>query len=101
MYRSIRSGFLLILGLQNSWEALAARFKIAGAVSGINAAVVGLLIAALYSPVFTSAVQRPADMALVLVGYLLLARVKLPIFWLVVMFAVAGVFMGNVLPSPE
>ncbi|WP_420597705.1 chromate efflux transporter, partial [Neptuniibacter sp.] len=45
-------GFLLVLGLQGSWESLAHRPKVTGAVWGINAAVVGLLLSALYQPVF-------------------------------------------------
>lgn len=88
-------GFLLVLSLQNAWEALAARPQVAAAVGGINAAVVGLLVAALYSPVFVSAVQRPLDMALVLTGYVLLARVKVSVFWLVVFFAGMGVLVAG------
>ncbi|MEZ5534005.1 MAG: chromate efflux transporter [Thiolinea sp.] len=83
-------GFLLILALQGAWEALAARPSVTGAISGLNAAVVGLLMAALYYPVFSNAVAVPADMALVLGGYMLLTRLKLPVVWLVVLFAVAG-----------
>jgi len=82
-------GFMLVLGLQKAWESLAERPKVAGAIWGINAAVVGLLLSALYSPVFVSAVKEPLDMALVIVGFLLL-RQKLPIVALVAGFAVAG-----------
>ena len=52
--------------------------------------MVGLLIAALYDPVFTSAVGSGLDMALVIVGFALLKVVKLPIVALVSFFIVAG-----------
>lgn len=83
-------GFLLVLALQGAWEALAARPRIAGAVWGINAAVVGLILATLYRPVFTSAVLAPLDFALVLLGFFLLRVAQVPILWLVLGFAAAG-----------
>ena len=58
------------------------------ALTGINAAVVGLLLAALYTPVWTSAIQKPADFAVGLAAFLLLAFWKVPP-WLVVMFGAA------------
>ncbi len=87
-------GFLLLLGLQARWQALAARPAIAGAVSGINAVVVGLLLSALYDPVFVSAVLAPADMAAVLGGFLLLSVWRLPVAWLVPAFAAVGVLLA-------
>ncbi|WP_425402013.1 chromate transporter [Hahella ganghwensis] len=86
-------GFLLVVGLYGAWEKLATRPKVAGAVMGINAAVVGLLLAALYAPVFVSAVKGPMDMALVILGFFLLHRVKVPIVALVAGFALIGVFL--------
>jgi len=83
-------GFLLGLALQGAWELLAARPRIAGAVWGINAAVVGLILATLYRPVFLSAVLAPRDFALVLLGFFLLRGVQVPILWLVLGFAAAG-----------
>ena len=56
---------------------------------GINAAVVGLLAAALYTPVWTSAILRPADFALALAAFGLLMFWKLPP-WLVVILAAVG-----------
>lgn len=73
-------GFLLVLSLQGAWESLAEKPRIAGAVWGINAAVVGLLLSALYQPVFLSAVGSGTDMALVLLGFFILQRFK-PLFW--------------------
>ena len=56
---------------------------------GVNAAVVGLLLAALYNPVWTSAVTAPEDFALALALFLLLAIWKLPP-WIVVGLAALG-----------
>jgi len=59
------------------------------ALNGINAAVVGLLLAALYNPVWRSAVATPVDFALVVAAFLLLAAWKMPP-WLVVILCAAG-----------
>jgi len=83
-------GFLLVLALQGAWESLAARPRIGGAVWGINAAVVGLIFATLYQPVFLSAVLAPVDFAAVLLGFYLLRMVRAPILLLVAGFAVTG-----------
>jgi chromate transporter len=56
----------------------------------VNAAVVGLLLAALYQPVFTSAVIMPLDMALVIIGFSLLKVFKPSLVWLVIGFAAMG-----------
>lgn len=87
-------GFLLLLGVLKNWQSLAQKPMISGAVSGVNAAVVGLLISALYQPVFTSAVYQPLDFALILVGFYLLKQLKLPIIWMVIFFMTAGVISG-------
>lgn len=83
-------GFLLVLSLQGAWESLATRPKVAGAVWGINAAVVGLLLSALYQPVFVSGVSSGQDMALVVIGFFVLQKFKPPILLLVTAFALAG-----------
>ncbi|TCN88835.1 chromate efflux transporter [Shewanella fodinae] len=82
-------GFLLVLTFNQSWQALQQRPTVAAAVAGINAAVVGLLLSALYQPVFISAVQQPWQMALVLVGMLLLRLWKLHIIYLIFGFIAA------------
>ncbi|MCF2856681.1 chromate efflux transporter [Pseudoalteromonas sp. SMS1] len=87
-------GFLLLLAVLKNWQALAQKPRIAGALSGVNAAVVGLLVAALYQPVFISAVIQPMDIALVLAGFFLMKQLKLPIIWLVLTFMLAGLGMG-------
>jgi chromate transporter len=65
-------GFLLIAGVLPLWRAVAARPLAACAIAGVNAAVVGLLGAALYDPVWTSAVRGPLDVAIALIGFMLL-----------------------------
>ena len=66
-------GFLLIGGMLPLWHALTRHPLAASAVAGVNAAVVGLLGAALYNPVWTSAVRNPSDVAIALVGFAFLA----------------------------
>jgi chromate transporter len=88
-------GFLLVISLQGAWESLASKPKIAGATWGINAAVVGLLLAALYQPVFISAVSTPIEMALVILGFFALRTMSIPIVMLVIGFGITGL----VLPS--
>lgn len=84
-------GFLLLLGVLKNWQSLAQKPAISGVVNGVNAAVVGLLISALYQPVFTSAVHAPIDMAMVLIGFFLLKQLKVPILALVLFYIVAGI----------
>ncbi len=87
-------GFLILLGVLKNWQQLAAKPAISGAVSGVNAAVVGLLLAALYQPVFTSAVVTPVDMALVITGFYLVNRLKVSILWMILFFVGAGFISG-------
>ncbi|MEV3842612.1 chromate efflux transporter [Aeromonas veronii] len=72
-------GFLLLWAVGPCWQQWLARPRLAGAVTGINAAVVGLLLAALYQPVWQSAVLAPTDLALPAIGFYLLRVLKLPI----------------------
>ena len=81
--------FLLIVGTLPFWDTLRARADFQGALRGINAAVVGLLLAALYQPVWTSAIRGPRDLALALGAFGLLAFARAPA-WLVVVFTAAG-----------
>ena len=60
--------FLLVFGALPFWERLRRNLRMQAALLGINAAVVGLLLAALYQPVWTSAILTPADFALALVA---------------------------------
>lgn len=82
-------GFLILVGALPFWEALRSRSAVQAAMRGANAAVVGLLGAALYSPVWTSAIRDPRDFALALTGFILLAVWKAPP-WAVVVLSAAG-----------
>lgn len=75
--------FLLVFGALPFWEMLRTRESIQRALLGINAAVVGILVAALYTPVWTSAIHRPADFALGLAAFGLLVFWRVPP-WIVV-----------------
>ncbi|MGL4250755.1 MAG: chromate efflux transporter [Aeromonas sp.] len=81
-------GFLLLWAVGPVWQQWLARPRLAGAVTGINAAVVGLLLAALYQPVWQSTVLAPTDLALAAIGFYLLRVVKAPVL------ALAGLLMG-------
>ncbi|MBE8717520.1 chromate efflux transporter [Cellvibrio polysaccharolyticus] len=76
--------FLLIVGVLPFWQQLRANARMQAALCGANAAVVGLLLAALYQPVWTSAIQGPQDIALAAAALAALMIGKLP-SWLVVM----------------
>lgn len=64
--------FLLVAGALPFWESLRQRDGIQRAMAGVNAAVVGILGAALYDPVWSSAIHSTDDMALALAAYGLL-----------------------------
>lgn len=82
--------FLLIVGGLPLWNLLRTQPSFQAALRGINAAVVGLLLAALYQPVWTSAMHAPADFALGLADFLLLVFWKWPPWLVVVASALAG-----------
>jgi len=86
-------GFLLVIAFHDSWQSLNSHPRIAAAIQGISAAVVGLLLAALYQPVFSSAVSSGTDFALVLAGLVLLRGLKLNIMLLVGFFIATGTFL--------
>ncbi len=86
--------FLLVFAALPHWDALRRMAGMRAALNGINAAVVGILLAALYHPVFTSAVHGPADFGLALAGFALLAWWKLPPLWVVLLCALGGGAMG-------
>lgn len=76
--------FLLVVGALPFWEHLRRNLRTQAALLGINAAVVGLLLAALYQPVWTSAIHGPQDFGLALVALVALMFWKLPP-WMVVL----------------
>lgn len=85
--------FLLVIGALPFWDQLRNHPKITGAIMGINAAVIGILIAALYSPIWTSSILEVKDFALAVVLFSMLTYWKLPP-WIVV---VTGAVLGLVL----
>ena len=82
--------FLLVIGMLPFWEALRRFGAAQAAMAGINAAVVGLLLAALYDPVWTGAIHAPRDFALAAAAYGALAWAKLPPWLVVILCGLAG-----------
>ena len=80
--------FLLVIGILPLWDRLRSVARFRGAIAGVNAAVVGLLLAALYDPVWITAIHAPSDVALGLAAFGMLAWWKLPP-WLVVLLGAA------------
>jgi chromate transporter len=76
--------FLLVVAALPFWEQLRRHARMQTALAGINAAVVGLLLAALFTPVWTSAMHKPQDFGLGLMAFVALMFWKLP-SWLVVL----------------
>ena len=90
--------FLLVVGVLPFWDALRSMTGFRSVLIGVNAAVVGLLLAALYDPVWTSAIHQPSDFALGLGVFGLLAFWKLPP-WIVVVVSALGAEGIEAVPS--
>ncbi|MDR3531519.1 MAG: chromate efflux transporter [Rhodopila sp.] len=84
------SSFLLVGGLLPFWDTLRHRAGVRAALRGVNAAVVGVLLAALFTPIWAGAVHTSADFGLGLVAFLLLTLWSVPPWLVVVLGAVAG-----------
>jgi len=82
-------GLLLVLGVLPFWASLGRGALMRASLRGVNAAVVGVLLGALYDPVWTKGIGGPADFALALVAFALLVIWKAPP-WLVVLVSAAG-----------
>jgi chromate transporter len=82
--------FLLTIGALPFWDAIRARPAFQSALAGTNAAVVGLLLAALYDPVWTSTIASHSDVGLALFAFALLALWRVPPWAVVVVCAVGG-----------
>lgn len=85
--------FLLLFGTLPFWGDLRKNSKVQGALFGVNAAVVGILVAALYDPIWTSSILAPIDFALAALLFGMLVFWKLPP-WMVVL---AGAIGGTVI----
>lgn len=86
--------FLLIAGALPFWESLRHSPRSQAALAGVNAAVVGLLLAALYHPVWTNAILQPADFGLAVLALLALIAWKLSPWKVVALGALAGWLLG-------
>ncbi|WP_441907833.1 chromate transporter [Paenibacillus sp. MCAF9] len=85
--------FLLVAGTLPFWNGLRNNSKIQGALVGINAAVVGILLAALYDPLWTSAIVESGDFILAAVLFIMLVFWKLPPWMIVVAGALGGMVL--------
>ncbi|QPC47423.1 chromate efflux transporter [Mangrovibacillus cuniculi] len=82
--------FLLIIGVLPFWNSIRKKPTFTAALMGVNAAVVGILLAALYDPIFTSSVIEVWDFVIVIVAYVALQSWKVPAWLVVLLTAVAG-----------
>jgi chromate transporter len=81
---------LLVVGALPFWEALRRTTFVQAALKGVNAAVVGLLLAALYHPVWTAGITGARDFAVAMTAFLLLFMWQWPPWLVVVLSAAAG-----------
>ncbi len=86
--------FFLVAGVLPFWERLRGLARVRRALMGVNAAVVGLLLAALYDPVWTSAVRAPEDFALTVGAFALLAFWRVPPWAVVALAAGVGALLA-------
>ncbi|HLR63313.1 MAG TPA: chromate transporter [Lentibacillus sp.] len=88
--------FLLILGTLPFWNTLRRNPKVKGALMGVNAAVVGILIAAFYNPIWTSSILAPIDFAFAAILFSMLVFWKLP-SWVIVLTGAIGGWLMTIL----
>jgi chromate transporter len=86
-------GILVLLGALPFWDTLRARVGARAAMRGINAAVVGLLGAALYNPLWTSSINTAGDLSVALVGFVLLTVWHARPLWVVIVGALGGIYL--------
>jgi chromate transporter len=86
-------GFLILVGVLPFWDSLRRRPAAQGFIRGASAAVVGILAAALYDPVFTTAIVDPAGFALAVACFVLLIVAKAPPWAVVLLGAAAGILL--------
>lgn len=90
-------GFLLLSGVLPLWRLLSRHALAARAIAGVNAAVVGLLGAALYDPVWTSAIFEPSDVAIALLGFTMISSWRLSVIYVVAWCVLASMLRAFVL----
>ncbi|CAM2877955.1 chromate transporter [Paenibacillus sediminis] len=84
--------FLLVIGALPFWYAVRNNSRVQGILFGVNAAVVGILMAALYDPLWISSIVQPVDFALAVVLFLLLQFWKMPPWFVVAIGLIGGYF---------
>ncbi len=87
-------GILVLMGVLPFWETFRRRAQAQAIMRGVNAAVVGLLGAALYNPVWTSSVKGPGDFGIALVGFVLLTAWRTPPLVVVAISALGGIALA-------
>ena len=88
-------GVLILMGTLPFWETFRKRARAQAVMRGVNAAVVGLLGAALYNPVWTSSVKTPGDFGIALVGFVLLTVWRAPPLVVVIISALGGIALAQ------
>ncbi|WP_405098824.1 chromate efflux transporter [Oceanobacillus sp. FSL H7-0719] len=88
--------FLLVLGTLPFWDILRSNPKIKSVLIGVNAAVVGILISALYSPIWTSSIHTPVDFALAAILFSMLFYWNLPPWIIVLTGALGGTLISAI-----
>ncbi|WP_366513402.1 chromate efflux transporter [Herbiconiux sp.] len=89
-------GFLLLVGVLPFWNTFRSRAWAQALMRGANAAVVGILAAALYDPVFITAITGPGPFVLALLCFVLLIAWRLPAWAVVIVGALGGILLGIV-----
>ena len=87
-------GVLILMGTLPFWETFRNRAGAQAVMRGVNAAVVGLLGAALYNPVWTSSVKTPGDFGIALLGFVLLTVWRAPPLVVVIVSALGGITLA-------
>ena len=82
--------FLLVIGTLPFWSMIRTKSSVQAALKGVNAGVVGILLAALYDPVFTSAIRGPVDFAIAIFAFAMLVYFKLAPWIVVLITALLG-----------
>lgn len=86
--------FLLVVGALPFWDSLRRVPKIQGVLAGVNAAVVGILLAAFYNPIWTSSILAPVDFALASILFIMLVFWKTPPWIVVIAGAIGGIVIS-------
>jgi chromate transporter len=87
-------GMLILLGALPFWDSFRKREDAQAVMRGVNAAVVGLLGAALYNPLWTTSVKTSADFGIALVGFVLLTAWRAPPLVVVIVSALGGIALA-------